>query len=52
MRGVITLWDVIRNGRTVVREFGAPCFLRCLLTALRRQPTTFLEIACGREEAP
>ena len=50
MQGVITLWDVLRNGRIVVKEFGATCFFRCLLTLLRRERTTFLEVACGRRE--
>lgn len=52
MRGVITFWDVMRNGPLVVREFGAPCFLRCLLATIRRQRTTFLEVAFGRREHP
>jgi len=45
MRGVITLRDVLAHGGLVVREFGPGCFLRCLLSALRRQPKTFLELA-------
>jgi hypothetical protein len=45
MRGVITLRDVLSHGGLVVREFGAACFLRCLLSAVRRQQKTFLELA-------
>lgn len=45
MRGVITLRDVVANLGLVVREFGALCLVRCLLASLRRQQTTFLEIA-------
>ncbi|MBZ4419916.1 hypothetical protein [Myxococcus sp. RHSTA-1-4] len=45
MRGVITLRDVVANLGVVLREFGVVCVLHCLLAALRRRQTTFLEIA-------
>lgn len=45
MRGVITLRDVMSNLGVVLREFGALCVVRCLVASLRRQKTTFLEIA-------
>lgn len=45
MRGVITLRDVLANLGLVTREFGAGCVVRCLIASLRRQRTTFLEIA-------
>ena len=51
MRGVITLRDVLANLALVTREFGAGCVVRCLIATLRRQRTTFLEIAL-REKAP
>ncbi len=49
MRGVITLRDVLANLGVVLREFGPLCVVRCLLASLRRQPTTFLEIALRRK---
>ena len=45
MIGLITLRDVVANLGLVTREFGAGCVLRCLLASVRRQRTTFLEIA-------
>ena len=45
MRGMITLRDVMANVALVRREFGALCVVRCLLAALPRRQTTFLEIA-------
>jgi hypothetical protein len=45
MRGVITLRDVLAHTGLVLREFGAGCLVRCLLAAVRRRPTTFLELA-------
>ena len=45
MRGVITLRDVLANLGVVLREFGALCVVRCLLASVRRQRTTFLDIA-------
>ncbi|WP_225409528.1 hypothetical protein [Stigmatella hybrida] len=48
MRGVITLRDVLANLGVVLREFGALCVVRCLLASVRRQRTTFLDIAVRR----
>ncbi len=48
MRGVITARDVLANLGLVWREFGALCVFRCFAAALRRQKTTFLEIAFRR----
>ncbi|MFL5353239.1 hypothetical protein [Archangium sp.] len=45
MRGVITLRDVLANLGLVRREFGSACVVRCLLAALSRRRTTFLEVA-------
>ena len=45
MIGMITLRDVVANLGLVAREFGAGCVVRCLLASVRRQRTTFLEIA-------
>ena len=45
MRGVITLRDVMANVGLVRREFGSVCVVRCLLAALSRRRTTFLEVA-------
>jgi hypothetical protein len=45
MRGVITLRDVVANVGLVRREFGSWCVVRCLLAALSRRRTTFLEVA-------
>jgi hypothetical protein len=45
MLGVITLRHVLVHPGLVVREFGAGCLARCVLAALLRRRTTFLEIA-------
>jgi hypothetical protein len=42
--GAITSKHVLRYTWTIVREFGAAIYLRCLLAILRRRRTTF--IAC------
>ncbi|EAU65790.1 hypothetical protein STIAU_6727 [Stigmatella aurantiaca DW4/3-1] len=46
---MITLRDVLANLDIVFREFGALCVARCLLASVRRQRTTFLEIALRRK---
>lgn len=51
MRGVITLRDVLANLGLVAREFGPWCVVRCLLASVRRQRTTFLDIAL-RQKVP
>lgn len=50
MRGVITLRDVLANLGLIFREFGAPCLARCFLASLKRQHTTFLEVAFRPKE--
>ena len=50
MHGVITLREVLGNAGLVVREFGPWCLARCLWSALGRQRTTFLEVACRLKE--
>ena len=49
MRGVITIRDVVLNLGVVLREFGPRCVFRCLFASLRRQKTTFLEVAFRKE---
>lgn len=44
MRGVITTREVILHGLTIVRLWGARCYMRCLRAALGRSPSTFLGV--------
>ncbi|HEY6098055.1 MAG TPA: hypothetical protein VIW03_01405 [Anaeromyxobacter sp.] len=46
MRGTITAKDVFRHGPTIMRIWGAACFLACLRAALSPRPSTFLEVLC------
>jgi hypothetical protein len=46
MRGAITARDVLRYGPTIIRNWGAGCYLACLRAALSRRPTTFLDVLC------
>jgi len=46
MRGTITAKEVLRHGPTIVRLWGASCYLACLRAALSRRPCTFLEVLC------
>lgn len=48
MQGVITIRDVVANMGIIVREFGPGCLWRCLMAAVSRQKTTFLEVAFKR----
>jgi hypothetical protein len=43
MDGVIRGRDVVANARLIVREFGLPCFFRCLRACVFGPRTTFLE---------
>jgi hypothetical protein len=43
--GCIKGKDVLANSVTIVREFGAGCYLRCLKALLLRQRRTFLDCA-------
>jgi hypothetical protein len=49
MHGTITGREVILYWLTIVRLWGARCYLRCLRAALRRRPSTFLGVVarCG-----
>ena len=49
MRGTITTREVILHGLTIMRLWGARCYVRCLLAALGRSPSTFLGVVsrCG-----
>jgi hypothetical protein len=46
MRGTITTREVLRYGPTIVRIWGAGCYLACLRAAFSRRPTTFLDVLC------
>ncbi len=46
MRGTITAIEVFRYGPTILRIWGASCYLRCVRAALSRKPSTFLEVLC------
>jgi hypothetical protein len=46
MRGTITAKDVFRHGPTIIRIWGAACFLACVRAALSPRPTTFLDVLC------
>jgi hypothetical protein len=46
MRGTITARDVFRHGATIIRIWGAGCFLACLRAALSPRPSTFLDVLC------
>ncbi|MBI5544053.1 MAG: hypothetical protein HY901_09210 [Deltaproteobacteria bacterium] len=45
MRGVITTGDVVRHLGIIFSEFGLACTIRCVLAAVRRRETTFLDVA-------
>jgi len=47
--GVITTRDVLKNLPLIWREFGTVCALRCLRAVVKRERTTFLDVACGNE---
>jgi hypothetical protein len=46
--GLITTKDVLKHSATILREFGAATYLRCCLSLLRGQRTTFLNILFAR----
>jgi hypothetical protein len=48
MMGSITGKHVLLNSVTIVREFGAGCYWRCLKAMLLREQKTFLELAFWR----
>jgi hypothetical protein len=44
MRGFVTTWTLLLEGRTIVTEFGLRCYARCWWRVLTRaQRCTFLE---------
>jgi hypothetical protein len=45
MHGLVTSKDVLLNLRLVWTEFGPAVTLRCLRAMLRREATTFLDVA-------
>ena len=45
MRGVITTRDVFSNLGLIWREFGSVCVFRCFSALVKREQTTFLELA-------
>jgi hypothetical protein len=49
MQGTITTKEVILHCLTIVRGWGAWCYLRCLRAAVSRSPSTFLGVIsrCG-----
>jgi hypothetical protein len=49
MRGTITTRHLLRHGHTIIRIWGALCFLACVRAALSPRPCTFLEVLyrCG-----
>ncbi len=49
MDGVITTRDVIKNLPLIWREFGTVCALKCIKAVVKRERTTFLDVACGHE---
>ncbi|MBL8954582.1 MAG: hypothetical protein JNK82_27630 [Myxococcaceae bacterium] len=49
MDGVITTRDVLKNLPLIWREFGAVCALKCIKAVVKRERTTFLDVACGHE---
>lgn len=44
MRGVVTLRHVLAHPALVIRCYGCSVFLRCVVAAFARKPTTFLEV--------
>jgi hypothetical protein len=44
MHGTITSKEVFLYWLTIIRLWGARCYLRCLRAALGRKPTTFLGV--------
>jgi hypothetical protein len=50
MHGTITSKEVFLHWLTIVRLFGARCYLRCLRVALGRTPSTFLGVVARCDE--
>jgi hypothetical protein len=45
--GVITTRDVLKHLPLIWREFGTVCALKCIRAMVKRERTTFLDVACG-----
>lgn len=50
MLGVITTKSLILHGHTIIREFGLKTYIRCVVSALRRQRRTFLQLEWETKE--
>lgn len=44
MRGTITSREVLLHWLSIVRLWGARCYLRCLRAVVSRRPSTFLAV--------
>ena len=45
--GLITGKEVVRNGPSILRDFGLRSYLRCIGALFSRRKTTFLELIWG-----
>lgn len=52
MRGTITGTEVILHWLTIIRLWGARCYLRCLRAVASRRPSTFLGVVAACDERP
>lgn len=52
MQGVITSRDVIRHLPLIWREFGTACVFKCLRAMVKKEQTTFLDVALGCTQLP
>ncbi len=50
MNGTITSKELLLHGLTIVRLWGARCYLRCVRAALGRTPSTFLGVVTRCDE--
>lgn len=46
--GVITTRTLFTHGRLIVREFGFSTYIRCIVTVVRGEKTTFLALVWRR----
>ncbi len=49
MQGTITTKEVLLHWLTIVRLWGARCYLRCLRAVMARGPATFLGVVADCE---
>ncbi len=52
MNGTITGKEVILHWLTIVRLWGARCYMRCLRAAMGRAQSTFLGVVTRCDEQP